>query len=134
MNLKVGYSGKQEKSCAKTLQHLQLGNNRGASMSILKTYCKHAMQGTKLVKSANKVDYQPQCICAYTTPCSILKTDRQVTYETKDKDGPFRQHTVPLTIGLDFDIHRITDVQDPNALWRSLNSCILPFHTENSWK
>ena len=57
MNLKVGYSGKQEKSCAKTLQHLQLGNNRGASMSILKTYCKHAMQGTKLVKSANKVDF-----------------------------------------------------------------------------
>ena len=27
---------------------------------------------TKLVKSANKVDYQPQCICAYTTPCIIL--------------------------------------------------------------
>ena len=26
-------------------------------MSILKTYCKHAMQGTKLVKSANKVDF-----------------------------------------------------------------------------
>ena len=39
-----------------------------------------------------------------------------MTYETKDKDAPFRQHTVPLTVGLDFDIHRITDVQDPNAL------------------
>ena len=64
------------------LPWLQLGNNRGASMSILKTYCKHAMQGTKLVKSANKVDYQSQCICAYTTPCSILKTDK-VTYEIK---------------------------------------------------
>jgi len=29
-----------------------------------------------------------------------------VTYETNDNDGSFRQHTVPLTVGLDFDIHR----------------------------
>jgi len=33
-DVKVGYPGEQQISCARTLQHLQLGNVRGASMTI----------------------------------------------------------------------------------------------------
>jgi len=36
-DLKVGYLEEQQKSCARTLQHLQLGNIRGASMTISHT-------------------------------------------------------------------------------------------------
>ena len=74
---------------------------------LLKTFCKHAFQGTKSMKSACRED----CI---NRSASVLaqhfvasyKTERQVSYETKNKDVSFWQHTeAPLTVGLALDIH-----------------------------
>ena len=78
--------------------------------TLLHLFCKYVIQGLHEVKTMSRAESMNQSasvlaqhfVCAY-------KSDRQVTYETKNEDVAFNHRTeTPLTLSLALDVHKNT--------------------------
>lgn len=78
--------------------------------ALLNTFCKHAIQGTGQVKTTTRKESVVKSATVLAQHfVAAYKSDRQVSYQTKNDDVAFRHRfETPLNVGLALDMHKNT--------------------------
>jgi hypothetical protein len=78
--------------------------------ALLNMFCKHVIQGTGEFKTTSREESVNQSASVLAQHfIGAYKSDRQVSYQTKNQDGAFKHHVeTPLNVGLALDVHKNT--------------------------